>query len=80
MKDIKVLADDYAHCYAFAGDDAMKDARERLHDALDEAATLYVSLESAIECMRCAGGREEFQAAFDHAKSLVRTTGGNPHV
>ena len=34
---IKRLADEYAHCYAFVGDDTMPIKRAELHAAIDEA-------------------------------------------
>lgn len=34
-KELKELAENYAHCYSFVGDDSMPIAREKLYKAID---------------------------------------------
>lgn len=49
-------------------------AREIIHSVMlerDAALIRCVTLETAIEKMRVAGGKEEFQIAFDRAKALI---------
>ena len=35
LDEIKELADNYAHCYSFVGDDTMPIAQKKLYDAID---------------------------------------------